>query len=463
MSLSHLAFGPEDPAAWYDGQTPDEVLQFLIDFALYAGLEFILMDVIKGPDGLGVIDKHDNTPQLPADRILNQKFIEETERCFGKRFSIKGEEGSKILLTVGSTFVLVIDPMDGSGERRALYKEKGTGRLVPIHMLPPEGSTPIEPSQRSTCIGIACFENGVLTKSVVYAPYRRAIFVANLAWGAAYLNGRRLSIAGTKAASLPFGPSIPYNVSYWNGAPIDARFLLSVVGPRLDTYAAIYQGCQVAESALGEVVSAFSIFPGDTVHDAASAALIAHLTGCIVTDTKGNPVDWDNFNGIVYSVNQELHNAVIALLNAPRTPGLPPGCTVVYDGISAKELLALRDAARYGRERDLTVWEEELASCGKVGIRDEAGDLIAASLITWSRRHAIFHDNVVLPGWQCQGLGKFLIDERIKLCAARGIPYMYVDVESGPKGVTPLAEYYEKRFGFKPQKNVLLLNSREGL
>jgi len=446
------------PHDLYDGQQLSTELLFFLAFAQDAGHE-ILRSGLSIRGGVGVIVKSDGTLQVPIDRRINGMLIKDARAQWGKRHTILGEEDASIVL--GSLLTVTIDPVDGSGEIVATHREAVTAKPIAPGVPIPKDAVRIEPLERTTCVAIAIFEGATLQTSIVYAPYQDKLFVADRQLGAAYLNGVRMTLQVTRT----FEPGIPYDYAYWSGVTPDVRFLQNpnnIAAPRRGIYSATMQAADVAEGS-----SMFAIFPGATVHDIAPGALLVELTGGVVTDVDGKPIDWTDLGalkGAVYAVNQAIHDEVIARITEPRYEGLPPGYTVDLDGgkITAKEVVALRGASRYGREISLKVWREALDECLVVGIRDPQGVLVAIGFVTISSRIAFLHDLVVHELERWQGLGTYVTDKRLQLIGMRGSPYLYTDLRSGRLGVTPLSVYYE-RLGFEPAEDIMHLDLRKNV
>jgi myo-inositol-1(or 4)-monophosphatase len=262
---------------------PSDDLTFAINFAQTAGRY-----MVEARERALVSDKLDRTVVTDVDKAINRWLIEAVRARSDGRASVIGEEESARI--EGSEEEWVIDPVDGTGE----YVDQS-----------------LSDSERTSCVGIAKFERGRLQFSVVFNPFRDELFVADRGLGGAFLNGEPLNLRQTDAGIVPFAPGLPYDFSYWEGAAIDARSLEYVMDrPPIDSYSCIYQACMVAK---GE--SAFSVFPGNTIHDIAPSALLVELSGGTVSGVDGQPLDWRNLNGAVFSVNQDVHDGVIAHLN----------------------------------------------------------------------------------------------------------------------------------------------------
>lgn len=282
---NHLPPIPHHEA--YEFDRLDEDLRFMINFAVAAGDAAADMR-----DEAEATEKPDRTVVTEWDKRIEREFREVVyTRSNGQDKVIGEEEKSEPLSGVGSEWI--IDPIDGTGE----YIRDD-----------------IEDSERTTCVGIAQFKDGRLVRAVVYNPFRRELFVADDELGGAFLNGELLRVTDTEIGSTPFVPDIPYDYAHWDEAAIDPRFFEQVLGrPPLGSFSAINQGLAVARGH-----SAFAVFSGNTIHDIAPAAKIVEMAGGIVSAPDGQPLDWQNLNGAVYSANQTVHAGVVQELNRLR-------------------------------------------------------------------------------------------------------------------------------------------------
>jgi fructose-1,6-bisphosphatase/inositol monophosphatase family enzyme len=273
---------------------PNEELRFMGDYAVRAGDAAAAMR-----RQARATKKLDRTDVTDWDQKIERDFREEIQaRSEGQDSVIGEEEESGPLTGIGTEWI--IDPIDGTGEYVRDNKENGE---------------PIEDSERTTCVGIAQFKDGVLMRSVVYNPFKRELFVADRELGGAFLNGERLDLRQTEAGRTSFGPGIPYDYAHWDGAPTDARFFEEMIGgPPIESYSAINQACDVARGK-----SAFDVFPGNTIHDIAPSALMVELAGGEVSGVDGQPLDWQNLNGAVYAVNPQVHARVVQELQTRAT------------------------------------------------------------------------------------------------------------------------------------------------
>jgi len=265
----------------------NEDLRFMADYAVKAGDAAAAMR-----RQAQATKKLDRTDVTDWDKKIERDFREEIHTRWEGQDSVIGEEEESGPLT-GIGVEWIIDPIDGTGEYVRDNKENGE---------------PIDDSERTTCVGIAQFKDGVLVRSVVYNPFRRELFVADRELGGAFLNGERLDLRQAETGRMAFGPGIPYDYSHWDGALTDARFFEEIIGrPPIGSYSAINQAMDVARGN-----SAFDVFPGNTIHDIAPGALIVELAGGEVS-----PVDWQNLSGpVVYAANPQIHARVVQELQA---------------------------------------------------------------------------------------------------------------------------------------------------
>lgn len=261
-------------------------LDFAVQFAHDAGQYMVRVQRL-----VATTHKPDKTPVTDADKEINKAFIAAVRARFGANTSVAGEEASA--LTRDMRVLWVVDPIDGTGEYIDLE---------------------LAHSERTSCIGIALFKNGVLVLSVVYNPFRDEMFVASLEYKRPSLNGEVFDLR-SKVRDWGFKQHIPYDFCHWDGAKIDPRFLEQVLDtPPRNKYSAISQACDVAR---GD--SYFAIFPGSSIHDIAPGALIVAQAGGVVSDTYGQPLKWDDLSrGAVYAANAHIHTGVIHYLSAKR-------------------------------------------------------------------------------------------------------------------------------------------------
>jgi myo-inositol-1(or 4)-monophosphatase len=259
-------------------------VDFAADFALGAGQ--YMKDARENAIARQKLDK---TAVTDADDEINRLFIEAVKARYGDSASVTGEEMSAHVAY--SRMLWVIDPIDGTDE----YID-----------------TKLAESDRSSCVGIALFVDGVLQLSAVFNPFRSELFVATN-HSDAYLNDEKLYVQGN-VFGYELTAGMSYDYSYWKNCPVDVRFLEQQIGVPCGTYSAISQACDVAR---GD--SAFAIFPGDTIHDIAPGALLVMQAGGVVSDTYSRELRWDDLSsGVIYAVNPQIQANVVALLNANR-------------------------------------------------------------------------------------------------------------------------------------------------
>lgn len=228
---------------------------------------------------LHVERKPDGTLVTNIDYAVSDLTIDSLHRVFPSH-RIKGEERS---LNSDSEEIWDFDPLDGTGE----YVHGENALLL-------------------TCgFGIAKRKGNEIEVGLFYNPFRNEMYTAIRGLGA-FLNDQRIQVNQT-----PFGPGIAYDYSSWDSAPVDTHKLESHLGPPLNHYSAIYQGCQVAAGN-----SAFSVFPGRTAHDIVPAAIIVSEAGGRVTDLDNRMHNWSvNLTGAVFS-NGVVHDGVLNVLRS---------------------------------------------------------------------------------------------------------------------------------------------------
>lgn len=264
----------------HEAQREDSDLQFAIDFARKAG-DIMLRGRAKAKVSL----KLDRTVVTDLDKRINLAFIEDAGEHSGVKSTVIGEEASSTEDTAGNK-IWVIDPIDGTGE----YIDDN-----------------VPDKERTSCVGLAMFEGADLKFSVVFNPFRDELFVADRNREHTLLNDQPIHVS-----KQPIVPGVDYDYCQWDGSLVDARFLDKILGKPLGSYSAIYQAMMVASGR-----SAFAIFPGKTVHDIAPGALAVELAGGTVTDLNGEPIDWSNPNGAIYS-NGLDHESIVRALSASR-------------------------------------------------------------------------------------------------------------------------------------------------
>lgn len=219
--------------------------------------------------------KLDRTDVTDVDRGLNARFIQ-LVRARGDRATVLGEEQSS---QGDPDRTWIVDPVDGTGE----YVNDS-----------------LTDAQRTTCFGLALLENGRLTLSVAYNPFRHELF-----WTT---NQRQTQVGRhpiTCSGSM-MRRGLPYDYAHWDGARPDLRKLERIFSSPRGDYSAIYQACMVAAGQ-----SCFAAFPGSTIHDIAPGALLVLRAGARVTDFAGNPLDWNDLSrGVLYA---NPHSQMVAL------------------------------------------------------------------------------------------------------------------------------------------------------
>jgi GNAT superfamily N-acetyltransferase len=409
---------------------------------------------------------NDQTLAGTADFANHRLLVRDARRTYGTDVPIHSEEGLH-LRPEGLPIAVAGDSLDGTGQYAATHWDPATERFITQHYgepLPP-GAIPIQDSERSSCVVVGVFRYGVLSAAAMYAPYTDELLLADRELGGTFLNGHRIDLSTNPAAQqASFQPGIPYDFSSWRGSLLDPRHLRKdLEGPPNSTYSASKQVCDVLT-----LRSMTSVFTGDTIHDML-LALAVELAGGVVTDLRGNKIDWNNPRGAVYSVNKRVHAGTIAAINAPRIDGLPPGYSPVKKGqVSAEEILDLRTTAQFGTEQRLPVWEDALDKAHAfVGAREiSTGRLVLASFLTGSARHGTLHDLVVDPAHRRIGLASHAIDKRVELAASYraggetvGMSYLDVDLGIRALGMVPLLDCFQSH-GFEPNSGGLMRDYR---
>lgn len=228
-----------------------EFLDFGTTLAEQAG--YIMQEERAGP--LHAVRKPNGTLVTRVERVIQDLAVEAILKTFPGH-AVRAEEGKGSYGPRNAQHIWRIDPIDGSGE----YVEGG------------------DPDKVSYGFGLAKQFRDNVEAGVFFNPSRNELFTAARGLGA-FLNG--LPIHVNKQG---FEPGMGYDYHYWEGAHVDARVFEDTLGPPLGYYSAIYQGCMVA---LGR--SAFSVFPGSTLHDIAPAQIIVTEAEGEVTDAFGNP------------------------------------------------------------------------------------------------------------------------------------------------------------------------------
>jgi fructose-1,6-bisphosphatase/inositol monophosphatase family enzyme/GNAT superfamily N-acetyltransferase len=442
----------------YDGQQLPPDAQFLVRYVQQAG------NFSSAFRELVAVDFHpDGTVVATGDRYNHRLFQSEARLEYGPEVPIHSEEGGDVDPTQHE-LALVVDPLDGSGEEAATHIDPRTGKFILRGQPVPEGAIKIKDIERSSCVVAGVFREGIPCSMAAYAPHRSQLFLADLTLGGTFLNGHRLDLSDNRAAQeASFEPGIPYDFASWPGSLLDPRHLRRDLGREPNgTYAATMQVFDVLR-----LRSMTSVFTGTTRHDllAVLAADLAHLT---VTDLYGNPINWSNPKGAVYSVNPRVHEGTLAAINALRIDGLPPGYRPA-GRVLAEEVLALRTESEFGTEARLPVWQDALdRALASACARDSrTGKLVLSSFLSGSARNATIHDIVVHPNHRRQGLASYAIDKLLQ--AAQGhqvggerVGIGYVDVDLGITALNtevPLHDNF-KLHGFTVNKGGLTRDYR---
>ncbi|HSX15529.1 MAG TPA: GNAT family N-acetyltransferase, partial [Candidatus Saccharimonadales bacterium] len=278
------------------------------------------------------------------------------------------------------------------------------------------------------------------------------LLVADGEMGGTFLNGHRIDLRTNPAVQeATFGEGMPYDFASWHGSLLDPRHLRRDLATEPNgTFAASGQIRDVLK-----LDSMSCVFTGTTIHDML-LGLAVELAGGVVTGLDGNPIDWDNPNGAVYSVNQNVHDGMIAALTADRLDGLAPGYEPVgKDDVTAEEILALRREAGFGTSWDeaaLRSWRATLEKAEAFyGARERAtGRLVLASLITGSPQVGFIHDILTAKDHRRFGLASRAVDKLVAYARNYvvdgepvGMKDVYTDLGIRDLGRVPLEDCFK--------------------
>lgn len=137
----------------------------------------------------------------------------------------------------------------------------------------------------------------------------------------------------------------------------------------------------------------------------------------------------------------------------PLTPNYAFADSARLDG---RELAALRESVGWeGRELDR--WRENIErSLAVVSVREPAGALVGVGFIAGNLWHAVLCDLTVHPEHQGRGLGRALLDERMRIITELDIWYVYTTLASSNR----LRERYIRHWGFQGAGANLFLDRR---
>ncbi|MGI9028095.1 MAG: inositol monophosphatase family protein, partial [Candidatus Saccharimonadales bacterium] len=220
---------------------------------------------------LQIDTKPNDTFVTNVDRAVNKLVIQAVRKAYPSH-GVIGEEES---FMEDARDVWIVDPIDGTDD----YIDGGI----------------------SNTFGIARRKDGELDVGLVYNPFTQEQYTAISGLGA-YLNQERIHV---NAATLEMKPI--YNYGYWDGAKPDLRVIEDTYGPTSCYGSTLYQLCKLAEGEL-----AFTIFPGNELHDVAAGAIIVQEAGGKVSDIQGQPVNWSDSTvyGLIAS-NPLVHSSVV--------------------------------------------------------------------------------------------------------------------------------------------------------
>jgi myo-inositol-1(or 4)-monophosphatase len=252
-----------------------EYLAFGAPLARQAG------DIMQAERGgqLHVERKADGTWVTHVDKLIQDIVVDAILTAFPGH-AIKGEEGKRWYGPRHAKHIWRVDPIDATREYM-------------------EGE---DPDIFSYGFGLSKEYEGKLEAGLFFNSSRNELFTAGRGLGA-FLNGERIRVNRQS-----FEPGMAYDYHYWEGAQIDTRILEPLLGRPLGYESAIYQGCMVA---LGK--SAFSVFPGNTLHDIKPAEIIVVEACGSVIDAFGNPSS-NAMRGAIFS-NGLVETPVLAALH----------------------------------------------------------------------------------------------------------------------------------------------------
>ncbi len=118
--------------------------------------------------------------------------------------------------------------------------------------------------------------------------------------------------------------------------------------------------------------------------------------------------------------------------------------------ITVAEIDAIRRSNNWSDDDD-DRWQKCLQSSIEVcGVRDKHGTLIGIGFLAGNYRHAVLCDFNVHKKYQRKGIGRAILQQRIKKAEELKIPYLYISLDAA----NPLRRMYEG-FGFQAGANSL--------
>lgn len=119
--------------------------------------------------------------------------------------------------------------------------------------------------------------------------------------------------------------------------------------------------------------------------------------------------------------------------------------------ITAEDVLGLRDASHWGTVRDLVKWKSAIdTSLATVGVRADSSELVGVGFLAGNTRQAILCDFLVHPEYRGKGIGKLILNERLKIADQLGVDYIYTELSPS----NSLRQYYAE-VGFDSANNML--------
>ncbi len=153
---------------------------------------------------------------------------------------------------------------------------------------------------------MALTKNGEVILGVVYDPFENRLYSAKKGEGS-YLNGEKIHVS--KESQLR---KVTGSYEVFKRAKYDTSKLLEVLVNKdiklMQLCSIVYPSVLIATGEIG-----FTIFPNNTVHDAAAVKIIVEEAGGKVTDIFGREQKYDKeINGFIAS-NGILHEKLVKL------------------------------------------------------------------------------------------------------------------------------------------------------
>lgn len=251
-----------------------EYQKFAKEFALRAG------KIIRENFGLQMKKewKSDSTPVTETDLKINALLIEEITKRFPTH-SIWGEEESK--LQENSDYMWVCDPVDGT--------------------IPFSHGIPI------CTFSLALVHRGESIVGVIYDPFNDRLLSAEKGRGA-FLNEKSVKVSDAHLLKGTIAGYEHFKTAKYNVGKLADHLEIQEGVKTLKLNSFIYPSALVAAGELS-----CTIFPHNTVHDAAAIKIIVEEAGGKVTDLFGNEQRYDQeIKGLIAS-NGLVHNRLVEL------------------------------------------------------------------------------------------------------------------------------------------------------